>query len=492
MKNAHRLCGLSWFGILAFRLLQSLLVRTFFDPDEFWQAHEVAHQMAYGCGHLTWEWSRSVRLRCPLHPAIFAAAYRLLGALGLDSREAIASAPRVMQAAAATWADIATFDLAARVHGPQPARWALFCQLANWFNGYCLVRPYSNSLEAVLTTVSLARFVREEGALGSWLYIAAAACILRPTSAVMFIVPWLAGVAKTASPLRHLAKTLGLGIVAICAAVCIDSAFYGELTWSFVSFFRFNVVHGGAALYGKHHALWYLTEGIPAVVGTMLPLLLCSAWRRTSEQMVLSITILVALFLYSLQSHKELRFLLPVLPLLMAFAGAGLWQIFVRWPRSRRPVLFLLVGSNSAAFLYLGLWHQRAPMACVEHLASERASAPDTFSVDFLTPCHATPYFAHLHFPGQDCPDLRFLDCSPQWREGRLTRSQTDSAQFALEGSVFLGRYYDRPGSRWPLYIVVFEEAWRNASSVLQAYEQVGRFENNIEDSRALILLRRR
>ena len=34
-------------------------------------------------------------------------------------------------------------------------RWALFCQLASWFNGYCLVRTYSNSFEALCTVAGV-------------------------------------------------------------------------------------------------------------------------------------------------------------------------------------------------------------------------------------------------------------------------------------------------------------------------------------------------
>ncbi len=37
------------FGVcLLFRLCNALLVRTYFDPDEFWQGPEIAHYMAFG------------------------------------------------------------------------------------------------------------------------------------------------------------------------------------------------------------------------------------------------------------------------------------------------------------------------------------------------------------------------------------------------------------------------------------------------------------
>lgn len=38
--------------LVAFRVLDSLLVRTSFTPDEFWQGPEPAHLLAFGKGHL--------------------------------------------------------------------------------------------------------------------------------------------------------------------------------------------------------------------------------------------------------------------------------------------------------------------------------------------------------------------------------------------------------------------------------------------------------
>ncbi|CAN0027425.1 unnamed protein product, partial [Laminaria digitata] len=38
--------------LVVFRVLNSLLVRTSFTPDEFWQGPEPAHLLAFGKGHL--------------------------------------------------------------------------------------------------------------------------------------------------------------------------------------------------------------------------------------------------------------------------------------------------------------------------------------------------------------------------------------------------------------------------------------------------------
>jgi phosphatidylinositol glycan class B len=44
-----------------FRFANALCVVTFFNPDEYWQSLEPAHRMAFGYGHLTWEWAVGLR-----------------------------------------------------------------------------------------------------------------------------------------------------------------------------------------------------------------------------------------------------------------------------------------------------------------------------------------------------------------------------------------------------------------------------------------------
>lgn len=70
-------------GLLCFRVLNSLAISTFFNPDEFWQSLEVAHNLSFGYGYLTWEWKEG--LRSYLHPLIYSFVYAVITTLGLDS-----------------------------------------------------------------------------------------------------------------------------------------------------------------------------------------------------------------------------------------------------------------------------------------------------------------------------------------------------------------------------------------------------------------------
>ena len=75
------MAALFWY-ILAFRIVNALVVQTYFSPDEYWQSLEVAHSMVFGYGYLTWEWDE--KIRGILHPMIFAVLYMLLKVLKLD------------------------------------------------------------------------------------------------------------------------------------------------------------------------------------------------------------------------------------------------------------------------------------------------------------------------------------------------------------------------------------------------------------------------
>lgn len=63
-------------ALLVFRIANGILTRTFFQPDEFWQALEPAHLMAFGYGELTWEWKYG--LRSYAFPLLFEITYRFV------------------------------------------------------------------------------------------------------------------------------------------------------------------------------------------------------------------------------------------------------------------------------------------------------------------------------------------------------------------------------------------------------------------------------
>ena len=167
--------------LILFRIANTFLVQTYFNPDEFWQGPEVAHRMTYGVGHLTWEWSPKAQLRSAVHPTLFAAFYWLVQLLGVDTRFVVAHGPRVLQSILAAVGDRYVYHWSLKLFGGRQnaangdagsggagsgsagssgsgasaAQWSLFCTLISFFNFFCITRTFSNSAETVLTVIAL-------------------------------------------------------------------------------------------------------------------------------------------------------------------------------------------------------------------------------------------------------------------------------------------------------------------------------------------------
>jgi phosphatidylinositol glycan class B len=115
----------------------------------------------------------------------------------------------------------------------------------------------------------------------------------------------------------------------------------------------------------------------------------------------------------SLISHKEVRFLYPLLPFLHVVA-AGPLSVYLpaNGPLTRKAMItcFLLINMFIAG--YVSTVHQRAVIDVLSqlrhkhelrnNLSGSSHVAPDTISnttVGFLMPCHSTPWRSHLVYP---------------------------------------------------------------------------------------------
>lgn len=332
------------------RICQALVLQTVFSPDEFWQSLEVAHRITFGFGHLTWEWGAGVRSY--LHPLLFVGPLKVLQLAGWDSSRAVLLTPKVQQAFFAAVTDLYVFHLAQQQFGNTAARWTSLCQLASWFNAYCLVRTYAGCLEALAAVAgvyhltawhcSIANEGRSQrsggrgseridncgaaavGHLRIALIAAGLGIALRPPSLLLWlpIAAVSAGAVGKGLRLRAAVETAAVASVIVTASCAIDRAFYGR--WLFVpwEFAKFNLFQGGSSLYGSHPWHWNFSQGIPTVAGTLLPLILLGV--VVAKRRWLAALAAWSAVTYSLQSHKEFRFLLPALQLAMPFAGVAL------------------------------------------------------------------------------------------------------------------------------------------------------------------------
>ncbi|HEY3587001.1 MAG TPA: hypothetical protein VGK85_07610 [Myxococcaceae bacterium] len=317
-------------------------------PDEIYQSLEPAHRLVWGRGWVALEFREG--LRTWVLPGLVAGMLEVFRGLGLSRPALYVPAAKLVFAAVGVATAWATARLARRLGaGPLEsaaagALWALAAPAI-----YFAPRGLSEPLSAFPVTLGLAWALpaeasRRERVLGASLL--GFAVLLRLHDAlfcVALVGAWLARrhwrqSAEVAGVLLGWALLLGL----------LDRLTWGGWFHSAAAYWQYNWVQGRGALFGVSPPSYYLRTlwtSMPAVAALMVPAVLLGALRAPA----LAATVALFLGVHSAIPHKELRFILPVLPAAMALAGVGLAVAATRVDR-RLPVgLALLVAVISGA-----------------------------------------------------------------------------------------------------------------------------------------------
>jgi phosphatidylinositol glycan class B len=172
-----------------------------------------------------------------------------------------------------------------------------------------------------------------------------------------------------------------------------------------------------------------------------------------SPQLALLGIIVPYIVLHSFSSHKEFRFLLPILPLICILAGYAISRMVKVaedaatqssegcgytmsgrcFPTLPKLLLVALILLNYPQLFYLGLIHQRGPIAVSRYLVSviEKEDPPvynqkKQLSIHYLMGCHSAPLYSHVHIP--NVPVVAWqLDCSPNCRSNPDVVCESDA-----------------------------------------------------------------
>ncbi len=336
-------------------------------------------------------------------------------------------------------------------------------QLVSPWQWYCASRTFSNSLEATLTTMALSYWpwpllgaatttkenpksidplVHRVGRLRVCLCLAALAIVLRPTNVLIWIT--IAGLTVTrlsfrgASPLSVSTTVVLVREAIVCGSFVLglsllaDRAYFGFWTLPAHNWLNFNITKSLAVFYGQNPWHYYILQGLPLLCTTILPFVLPALIRPQTKgtaelentHRTLAAAVFVAVTALSLISHKEVRFIYPLLPIFSVLAAPRVTSFFTSAPKpasakaraARRQVrnkAYLIAGLAINGLLagYLSYFHQGAPIQVLSflrqdferiHATSAATTGPDhkteLFAL-FLMPCHSTPWRSHLVHP---------------------------------------------------------------------------------------------
>ncbi|XP_015907398.1 GPI mannosyltransferase 3 [Parasteatoda tepidariorum] len=459
--------NLMFIMILAIRLLSVYIVQTFFVPDEFWQSLEVSHKLTFGYGYWTWEWQK--KIRSSVYPILISIFYSILP----DFKTVIIHFPRILQALLSALGDYYTFKLASKLFGCHCGQWTVFNICSSWFLFYCSPRTLTNMAETSFTAIGLYlypwKMKPNKKTSCKYLWFTGASILMRPTAIVMWIALYAYHVWRE-KYIYHLFKnTFISGTILFSFLIICDRWCYNQWTVTLYNFFLFNWSKDIGIFYGSHHFLWLLVVGLPVVLTTLIiPFVLGLTIRKLRPFYIL---VLWFILIFSIPSHKEFRFLLPVMPVCMIITGVVMTEIanekvqLYRLKISKNLSSYLAFSSilcNAPLSIYMSVFHQRGTMDLMHHISH---IATDDSKILFLMPCHSTPYYSHVH----KNISMKFLTCEPNFEDSVNYKDEAD--EFFQDPSKWLTSFYELDSKKiYPSHIAMFDSLYDQVSIFLERH----------------------
>ena len=395
-------------------------------PDETFQYYEQAYRLIHGYGLTPWEYVFGIRSW--FIPLCLAGLLVVAETLGFDQPHEYAFFLKAVLCLISLTLPVGMYRLGQRLWNEQAA---IFSFLLGCFWHHFLYVAHK-PMPGILAMYGLV-----------WLVV----WMLQPaTRARAFWFGLLVGVIFT---LRYqLVPVLGLfwlialyrlwgvavgpllagSALAVAVAGSLDWYFWGGFLSSFIENFRLNFLYDIASTFGEQELLYYVKRLTKETGGLFVLGLagLALVWRRT---WAITVALLIGFALFHVPAHKELRFVLWIVPFVLVGAAVVTLWLADRHDvlRLAAPVLLCVVMAGPTAWYsarYFGVipfkdWWRDG--ASVFHALSQ---TDDVTAVEFFTPSRAWAGMPGYYSLGKPVPLYMWgwhSKVSPQERKERLT-----------------------------------------------------------------------
>jgi phosphatidylinositol glycan class B len=362
----------------AYRLWVAFTDDGIFWPDEIFQSLEPAHRLVFGYGLVPWEFIDGARNWAL--PGFVAALIKLGG----DDPRAYLGVVRVAFVAIAAGTSYGVFRLA-RAYGADelPAAIGAACFSLGALPIYFGHRAMSETASALPVVLGLWLTIEKnslspEGAEGRgegpwWRKPTIRILIGGSLLGVAVLFRLQCGIFAAGAVITLLARKKwqpALELFGVLLAWALIFGALDKLTWgdwfhSAVKYLQFNLIENRAANWGSHpwhHLVVHLFTSMSGLT-VVFAISLVAAFRKAPALAAIALTFLV---LHSSTAHKEIRFILPVLPLFCACVGIALDQVKTnRAPAAIVLVLALasLIRAHALTFGDLGAYPERSEVS---------------------------------------------------------------------------------------------------------------------------------
>jgi GPI mannosyltransferase 3 len=363
--------------------------------DEIFQTLEQGHRLAFGYGLVPWEFRGGVRSW--LLPGAIGVVMKALATVGVASGASLAVGLKLGFAALTVAAFYPMLRMAHAMGGAVAALLLGLCAMAfpaslvygsralaevasapflSW--GLWLLWPWGMGRAGRGTSEPVSGWARGwRGGAGRVLVagmLLGLAAVLRYQNAILFPIVVIIVAARRS---LRVAAWLSVGmILALLLGGLLDWVTWGKPFHALVAYLRFNLVEGGANQWGVAKRGFFLRTMLACNGPALLVLVLgfVAGLRRTWP---IALLVLAFLVVHSSVEHKELRFLVPVLPLFLLCATVGLAALLARLPLTHGPRRATVLGFGLAMLAIFSLRARHVTFADIGQLMDDaRAGGP--------------------------------------------------------------------------------------------------------------------
>lgn len=322
-----------------------------FWPDEIYQSIEQAHRVVFGYGMVPWEFRDGARSW--VYPGILAGVLKFFSFFGRMTGPDVVHAAKGFMVLIAVLGLLATMKLANRIGGETAAFlagvWYALFPSTIVYGSRCMSEMASGPTLVAAAWLAFDGGRKKELLAGA---LAALAIYLRYQNGLIGV-----GLGLTLLLRRRWWDTLWFSLAAVVVGILggwLDKLTWGEWFHSFFVYWKFNVTEGKASKWGVADASYYATTVWTA---TGWPLVLIALGYLLSLRRTAVLTLTLGLFVaaHVATPHKEYRFMMPIVPLVLAVSAGGLAWILDKLPdvRGKKTVSWVAaaLGSLTGAFL---------------------------------------------------------------------------------------------------------------------------------------------
>lgn len=411
-----------WVCVLILRLCLPIFTKHFMHADEYWQGTEIAYHLVYGGVALPWEWKVQHPIRSTLFPAIYAVFYYIAKQIGVDSNLIVTNLPYVLQSIFVFIADICFYKFTRKHLGREIAYYSILFYISNPMILEAMPKVLSNSMETILLLIGL--FVYSSSNSRN-LYskiipiICMVSFIIRNTSAISWVFIIIGEMIQNKTFSYVFANYAYITIPVFSLTVLLDYQFYNAIHLIPYNFLKFNVLDGMSDLFGTSGKYDYFLQFLPDQLSNLyifaiIGIIIYTIKKLLKKQFpILFFIPLAILGVHTKISHKEYRFILPAIPLLIILATEGFIFLLRKFVFLKKLIFWFIIFTNMfVLIIHLGGRTHNAKI--FDHIFKNIDVNRET-TIGIYNSCYISPYYTQSHgmnvtVISNDCTPLELLD----------------------------------------------------------------------------------